>query len=161
MLSYRRTTLALLASLAALALGACGGDDEESADTTPPKAAQTQTTPTTDTGSTGSAGDPKNNPRAKEIVACLGEKGMFTIVNPGTSVGADYHLVIDNGTGGIIYGFEDEATAKASKGKVDKDQGSAGRETEVIGDVTYSTFPKGDEFAAPEKTPKARACARG
>ena len=160
MLTHRRITLALLATTVALALASCGGDDDESADTTP-ESAQTQTTPTTETGSTGSAGDPKNNPRAKEIVACLREKGMFTIVNPGGTVGADYHLVIDNGTGGIIYGFEDEAAAKAAKGKVDRDQGSAGRETEVIGDVTYSTFPKGDEFAAPEKTPKAKACAQG
>ena len=157
MFEFRRIPLVLVTA-AALTLGSCGGGDETAEDN--PTSAQTQTTPTTETADTAtSSGEPKNNPRAKEIIACLRQKDMFTIVNPGTSVGAEYHLVIDNGTGGIIYGFKDEATAKASKGKVDKDQGSAGRKTEVIGDVTYSTFPKGDEFAAPEKTPKARACA--
>ncbi len=146
---------------AALAVGACGGDDEETGDTaTQPKPAKPQTTPET-TETSASTGDPKSNPRAKEIVSCLKGKGFNVIVNPGTPVGGRYHLVIDSGSGGIFYGFADEAAAKAAKGKVDKDQGSAGRKTEVIGDVTYSTFPKGDEFAAPEKTPKARACARG
>jgi ABC-type glycerol-3-phosphate transport system substrate-binding protein len=164
MLRARTGALALLAMLAALAFGACGGDDEDdsggSAETQETKAQGTTTdTETTDTGaSTGAAAD---NPRAEALTSCLEREGFNVIVNPGSQVDADYQLVIDAGSGGVLYGYADEAAASSAKGKVENEEGSAGRDVEVLGDAVFAFFPAGQTLAEPEKYEKVRACASG
>jgi hypothetical protein len=58
-------------------------------------------------------------------------------------------LVIDAGTGG----------AAASEGKVLKEEGSAGRKVQVLGDTVFAYFAEGQSLAAPEKYDKVRKCA--
>lgn len=82
------------------------------------------------------------------------------ITNGGGQVpGAKYELVIDAGTGGVLYGFASDAKAAASEGKVLKEEGSAGRKVQVLGDTVFAYFAEGQSLAAPEKYDKVRKCA--
>jgi hypothetical protein len=166
MLRTRTSLLTLLALLAALALGACGGDDEkDSAASTTTQETTTQDTTTETTAETGttdtgaSAGDPAKNPRAKALTSCLEGKGFNVILNGGGEVDASYELVIDAGSGGVLYGFADEAAASAAKGKVLEQEASAGRDVEVRGDTVFAFFKPDQTLADPKKYAKVRACA--
>lgn len=158
----RRTLPAILATLALAACG--GGDDEKKSDTggsglsETPKT-ETSTSDTTTTGTSTSAGSPEDNPRAKEITACVKKAGLNVITNPATQVNGDYQLVINGGAAGVLYGFANDAAAVAGKSKVQQEEGSAGRKTEVIHDTVLAYFPAGQTLAEPEKTDKVRKCA--
>jgi ABC-type glycerol-3-phosphate transport system substrate-binding protein len=147
-----RTPTATLALLAALALGACGGDDSKDSGgaSTADQPAKTQT----QTQSTAGGGS-----RKAEIVSCLKKAGLNVIVNPGSTVDADYQLVINGGGGGVLYGYADSASAQANKAKVQKYEGSSQRKTEVIQETVYAYFPAGQTLAEPEKSAKVRKCA--
>src|SRR5215217_7643698 len=112
----RKTPMAMLA--AALALAGCGGGDNDNKNDS---AGSQATEPKTETGATESTGSPQENPRAKEITACLKQSGLNVIVNPGGAIeSADYQLVINSGGAGVLYGFSDAAAATAGKPAVQK-----------------------------------------
>ena len=149
------------------ALAACGDDEEDSGDSarkeqqapaTTTETTTTETTPTTG-GTETSADDPASNPAAKELVACLKDQKFTVFTNAGTQVEADYQLVIDAGSGGVLYGFAEAAAAKSAKGKVDENEKSAGRQSEVIGDTVFAFFPSSHSLAKPVKYKKVRTCA--
>src|SRR3954468_7916193 len=141
---------ALIATLAALALGACGGGD----DSTTAQKPETDTSPSPSTSTSPTPSAPESNPRAKAITSCLKRAGLFAINNPATQVGGDYELVVNGGAAGVLYGFADSTAAQSGKAKVQTEEGSAGRKTEVIGDTVLAYFAPDQALAEPEKTAK-------
>jgi hypothetical protein len=144
-----------MAVLAALVLGACGGDEDDSGGSKASQPTQTEKTETT-TPATSAGGA-----RQEEISSCLERAGLNVIQNPGSQVDADYQLVVNNGGAGVLYGFADDAAARAGRAKVQKYEGTSGRETEVFGETVLAYFPDDQTLADPESTAKVRRCARG
>ena len=162
MLRPRTAATALLALLAAMALGACGGDDENGsggATRAQGTATATETGTTETTGTAGQAANSRSNPRGKELTPGLRGKGLTAFVNPGGQADADFQLVVNAGGGGVLYAYADEAAARAAKAKVDRYEGSSGRDVEVIGDTVFAFFPPDQRLAQPDKQKKTRECA--
>lgn len=160
-------SLVLLTLLAAFALVSCGGDKEKKSsggsDKSRAPATQTQTEAATrtetrtDTAVNGArAGSP--DARAKQITSCLEGKGGDVIKNPATQVGGKYQLVVDAGSGGIVYGFKDARAAARAKGRVLKEEGSAQRKIDVIGDTVIANFPPDNSLAKPGADRTLRGC---
>ena len=167
MISPRRTSLALLLTIPALALASCGGDDEKKKDSggsdksKAPATTQTQTQADTATQpdtavNGGSGGGP--DARAKQITACFKGKGSSVIKNPATQVGGAYQLVVGAGSGGIVYGYKSAAAAQKAKGRVLKEEGSAQRKVDVIGDTVIAYFPADNSLATPGAEKTLRGC---
>lgn len=152
-------------AIPALALASCGGDEEKKdpggskKSKAPATQAQTQpdTRTQTDTAVNGaSAGSP--DARAKQISACFKGKGSSVIKNPAIQVGGAYQLVVGAGSGGIVYGYKNAAAAAKAKGRVLKEEGSAQRKVDVIGDTVIAYFPADNSLATPGAEKTLRGC---
>lgn len=131
--------LASILAVLVLAFAGCGGDDEETTTSSP---ATTTTGATGATGATGDAGDAglAGDPKARtdEIETCLQDGGHNTIRNDGGIVDADYQLVVDNGAGGIVYVYSDDAAASKGVPKVEDYERGAGRDVHQLGQVVIA-----------------------
>jgi hypothetical protein len=147
-----KAPIALLAAVAALGIAGCGGDDDEttssSTSTTSSSTGATGTSGATgaegdNSADAGLAGDPKE--RTQEIEVCLDDAGHTVIKNPGGTGNAEFQLVVDAGSGGIVYIYPDEQKAADSVKTVTDYEKGAGRTIEQLGDTVIAYMKEAEK----------------